>query len=127
MAGAEFKFEELTLANACGGRLEEKFQEALAPCIEALEQPSKFVSSAGEVVTAKVTVVLELSVNAEGVKTLYASAHPTLPKRKGVAEVVYTQNGVVMNQPGLHQMDFLAGEKKKPKVVEHPTAANRGE
>lgn len=119
---ADFEFKPVTLSSACGGRIEEKFQEALAECIEALENPQRFVAGAGDIVTARVTVVFDLSVDRDGVKKLSGRAYPTLPKPKGVSETIYTQHGVVLNQPNLNQLDFLSGEKKAPKVVEHPAA-----
>lgn len=117
----DFKFEELTLANACNGRLEEKFKTALQEVIEILEEPQRFVESAGGVVGGKVIVELDFSVHAEsGIKRLVGSVHAKRPRLKGVAETIYTQGGVVVNQPGIEQIDFLAGEKKAPKVVDHP-------
>lgn len=119
----DFKFEELTLANACNGRLEEKFKTALQEVIEILEEPQRFVESTGGVVGAKVVVELDFSVHAEsGIKRLVGSVHAKRPRLKGVAETIYTQGGVVVNQPGIEQIDFLAGEKKAPKVVPHPAA-----
>lgn len=119
----EFKFEELTLGNACNGRVEEKFKTALQEVIEILEEPQRFVEGSGGVVSAKVVVELDFSVHAEsGIKRLVGSVHAKRPRLKGVAETIYTQAGVVMNQPGLEQLDLLAGEKKAPKVVPHPAA-----
>lgn len=127
MAGAEFNFEQLTLANACNGRVEEKFATAMQEVIEILEEPQRFVEGSGGIVSAKVVVELELSVHVEsGIKRLVGLVHAKRPRLKGVAETIYTQGGVVLNQPGLEQLDLLAGEKKQPKVVEHPAANREG-
>lgn len=127
----DFNFEGLTLANACGGRLEERFLEALQDVVEAFADPLVFqASSEGKVtMTVKIDMVFTIDANVaaqagveSALKTLNASVGVARPKRKGVAAAIHIQAGAVLTQPNLEQFELLAGAKKQPKVVPHPTA-----
>lgn len=123
------EFRGLTLANACKGQIEEKFQDALGDCSAVLSEPGKYVAGAGDVVTTKIAVVFELSVDPAGVKKIYAAVKVSLPGIKGVSEPIYLQDGGFFIEPD--QVDWVkdvaAKGPEEPKNVTDIKSAQKGE
>lgn len=127
----DFDFQGLTLANACGGRVEDRFQEALADVVEAFSDPLLFQATTDGKVSMNVSIEMVFTIDANvaaqagvdsALKTMTAGVVVKRPKRKGVAAAVHIQSGAMLTQPNLEQLDMLAGRKKEPKVVPHPAA-----
>lgn len=112
----DFKFEDLTLANAAGGRAEELFQEALEEVLDVAANRHRMSGDKDGQFRAKVVVELEFTMSNDpdnDTKSMSVAVGVRRPKRKAVGCAVHMKDGHVLTQPGLEQTKLFTIDGKK--------------
>jgi len=109
----ERKFEELSLLNVAGGKLQQHFAELLAKLRGVIAEADSFESSHGTI-TCKMKFELDFAYAEDsGQVTVYARGGMTEPKRKLAVRAVFEESGKWFAVDEMEQMPLL----KRPNVV----------
>jgi hypothetical protein len=117
MSGDITRTEPMTLSNIGGGALESDVQQCLSEIQEIFAQPGRYQKASGDVLKARISISIEISVNVEsGVKIVTHAANLVRPKTIARAEQLFLKDGEFVVQPDIHQPALFAlpkpGESK---------------